>query len=89
MIRIYIRQENKLSSLHPLEPFSLAFLDPPYGRGLGERALLSAHAGHWLTPDALVVVEEAAEAAFIAPESFEEIERRSYGESELVFLRSG
>jgi 16S rRNA (guanine966-N2)-methyltransferase len=50
---------------------------------------LSAHAGHWLTPDALVVVEEAAEAAFIAPESFEEIERRSYGESELVFLRSG
>ena len=39
--------------------------------------------------NALVVVEEAADAAFIAPESFEEIERRSYGDSELVFLRSG
>jgi 16S rRNA (guanine966-N2)-methyltransferase len=88
MSRIFRRDATKLGAVHPLEPFSLAFLDPPYGKGLGERALLSAHAGHWLTPDALVVVEEAADAAFIAPESFEQIERRSYGDSELVFLRN-
>ena len=56
-------------------------------QGLAERALLSAAAGHWLTPDALVVVEEATDAAFAAPDAYEEIERRGYGDSELVFLR--
>jgi 16S rRNA (guanine966-N2)-methyltransferase len=85
--RIFRRDATRLGALHPLAPFSLAFLDPPYGQGLAERALLSASAGHWLTPDAHVVVEEATDAAFAAPEAYEEIERRSYGDSELVFLR--
>ena len=73
---------------HPLEPFSLAFLDPPYGKGLAEKALVSAQAGGWLVSAALIVVEEAAEAAFKAPEGFEELERRAYDDSELVFLRA-
>ena len=85
--RIFRRDATRLGAVHPLAPFSLAFLDPPYSQGLAERALLSAAAGHWLTPDALVVVEEATDAAFAAPEAYEEIERRSYGDSELVFLR--
>ena len=59
-----------------MEPFSLLFLDPPYGKGLAERALTSARDGGWLTPDALIVVEEAADAAFAPPEGFAEIERR-------------
>ena len=50
-----------------LFPFGLAFVDPPYGRGLAERALTSARAGGWLTADALIVVEEAAGAAFAPP----------------------
>ena len=68
-----------------MEPFSLAFLDPPYGKGLAERALASARDGGWLTPDALVVVEEAADAGFTPPEGFEEIERREYGDTQLCF----
>ena len=38
-------------------------------------------------PGALIVVEEATNAAFAAPEGFTEIERRRYDDSELVFLR--
>ena len=34
----------------PLEPFSLAFLDPPYGKGLAEQALAAARDGGWLAP---------------------------------------
>ena len=64
------------------------FLDPPYGRGLAEQALVSARAGGWLTRDALIVVEEAADAAFAAPDGFTEIERRRYDDTELVFLNS-
>src|SRR6516225_4723654 len=67
--RIFRRDARKLGPAHPVEPFSLAFLDPPYGRGLAEAALSSAHAGGWLTPDAMIVVEEAASAAFAAPEA--------------------
>ena len=86
--KIFRRDATKLGPAHPTEPFSLAFLDPPYGRGLAERALASARDGGWLAPDALVVVEEAADAGFTPPESFEELERRSYDDTELIFLRA-
>ena len=69
------------------EPFSLAFLDPPYGKGLAEKALASLREGGWLTPGALLVVEEAKAAAFAAPDGFEELERRAYDDTEFVFLR--
>ncbi len=86
--RIFRRDATKLGPAHPLEPFSLAFLDPPYGKRLAELALAAARAGGWLTPDALIVVEEAVAAGFKAPEGFEELERRSYDDIELVFLRA-
>ncbi len=85
--RIFRRDATRLGAAHPVEPFGLAFLDPPYGRGLAEQALACAHAGGWLTPDALVVVEEAANAGFTAPEGFTELERRRYDDTEIVFLR--
>jgi 16S rRNA (guanine966-N2)-methyltransferase len=86
--RIFRRDATKLGPAHPLEPFSLAFLDPPYGKGLAEKALVAARDGGWLTPGALVVVEEAADAGFQAPGGFEELDRRKYDDTEFVFLRS-
>jgi 16S rRNA (guanine966-N2)-methyltransferase len=86
--RIFRRDATALGDVRPLEPFSLAFLDPPYGQGLAERALAAARSGGWLLPDALIVVEEAAAAAFIPPVRFAEIERRRYDETELIFLRA-
>jgi len=85
--RIFRRDATKLGPVHPLEPFTLAFLDPPYRKGLAEKALASARAGGWLVPGTLVVVEEAADAAFKAPDGYEELERRAYDDTELVFLR--
>ena len=74
--------------MHPLEPFTLVFLDPPYRKGLAEKALTSARNGGWLAPGALVAVEEAADAAFKAPEGYEELERRQYDDTEFTFLRA-
>lgn len=85
--RVFRRDATQLGPAHPVEPFSLAFLDPPYGRGLAERALAAAHSGEWLTPEALVLVEEAAAAKFAAPAGYTELERRRYDDTELVFLR--
>ena len=86
--RIFRRDATKLGPAHPVEPFSLAFIDPPYGHGLAEKSLVSARAGGWLTPDAIVVVEEAAEVAFAPPEGFSEIERRRYDDTEFILLRA-
>src|SRR6185503_454233 len=85
--RIFRRDATRLGPAHPLEPFGLAFLDPPYGKGLAEKALTSARDGGWLKPHALVVVEEAADAGFAAPQGFEELERRTYDDTEFVFLQ--
>jgi 16S rRNA (guanine966-N2)-methyltransferase len=85
--RIFRRDATKLGPANPVEPFSLAFLDPPYGRGLAERALSSAVEGGWLTDSALIVVEESREATFAAPEGFDELERRAYDDTEFIFLR--
>jgi 16S rRNA (guanine966-N2)-methyltransferase len=85
--RIFRRNAVKLGAAHPLPPFSLAFLDPPYGRALAEGALAAARAGGWLTAGALAVVEEAADAVFAAPAGFDELERRRYDDTALVLLR--
>ena len=85
--KVYRRDATNLGPAHPMEPFSLVFLDPPYGKGLADKALASLREGGWLAPDALVVVEEATVAAFAAPDGYEELERRAYDDTEFVFLR--
>ncbi len=86
--RIFRRDATKLGPVHPLQPFGLAFLDPPYGKGLAKPALAAARDGGWLSPGALVVVEEAADAGFKTPAGFEELERRRYDDTEIIFLRA-
>jgi 16S rRNA (guanine966-N2)-methyltransferase len=85
--KVYRRDATNLGPAHPMEPFSLVFLDPPYGKGLADTALTSLREGGWLVPDALVVVEEATAAAFAAPDGYDELERRAYDDTEFMFLR--
>jgi 16S rRNA (guanine966-N2)-methyltransferase len=85
--RIFRRDATDLGPAGNMEPFGLAFLDPPYGQGLGEKALAALGDGKWLARNAVAVVEEASEAEFILPPGFSEIERRTYGGSGVIFLR--
>ncbi|MGP9822798.1 16S rRNA (guanine(966)-N(2))-methyltransferase RsmD [Salinarimonas sp. NSM] len=85
--RLFRRDATKLGAADRFEPFDLVFCDPPYGRDLAPAALASAAAGGWLAPGALCVVEEAAGAALACPEGFEEVERRVYGDTQVVFAR--
>jgi 16S rRNA (guanine966-N2)-methyltransferase len=86
--KVFRRDATRLGPAHSVEPFSLVFADPPYGKGLAEKALASARGGGWLVPDALAAVEEATASRFKAPEGFEELERRAYDDTEFVFLRA-
>ncbi|MEM7745754.1 MAG: 16S rRNA (guanine(966)-N(2))-methyltransferase RsmD [Pseudomonadota bacterium] len=69
------------------EPYSLIFADPPYGQDLGTKALISALAGGWIAPDAVVVLEEAASAELDVPEGLAPADDRTYGETRIVIYR--
>jgi len=66
------------------DPFDLIFLDPPYGKGIGERALLSAAEGGWLLPGALIMLEEGSAVA--APAGFRPSDQRRYGDTFVHFF---
>jgi 16S rRNA (guanine966-N2)-methyltransferase len=68
------------------EPFDLVFLDPPYGKGLGERALAKLREGGWITDDALVVLECGEDETPATP-GFEMLDTREYGAARVLFLR--
>jgi 16S rRNA (guanine966-N2)-methyltransferase len=84
--RIFRRDATHLGPVHPMAPFSLAFLDPPYRQHLAEKSLASLRDGLWLTQAALVVVEEATDTGFVAPQGYVEIDRRRHDDTELLFL---
>ncbi len=85
--RIFRRDATTMGSIGPAEPYTLAFLDPPYGKGLAEKALASLLSGGWLSVSALVVIEEAAKAEVTLPDGLERQDERQYGETQVIFAR--
>lgn len=68
-------------------PFNLAFMDPPYNKGLVEPCLNVLRAGGWLAEDALIVVETAADED---PDltGWDLITDRSIGAAKVWFLKA-
>ena len=83
--KIFRRDATKLGEPGTIVPFNLVFADPPYGKGLAEKALQSALSGGWLTPDALIVVEEAIGSPFQPPQGLKLVERRDWGDTGVTF----
>jgi 16S rRNA (guanine966-N2)-methyltransferase len=69
------------------DPFDLAFLDPPYGQGLGERSLAQLAQGGWLAEGALAVLERGAAEPDPQTPGFERLDARTYGAARVYFLR--
>lgn len=69
------------------DPATLVFLDPPYGKALGQGALAAAVAGGWIADGALIVWEETAPQ--VAPEGFTRLDTRRYGDTHVTVLRFG
>ena len=85
--RIWRANATKLGKSPTGSRFTLAFLDPPYGKGLAGLALAALGAGAWLVEGALCIVEEAAKAEFATPEGFSVADERIYGDTKIAFLR--
>ena len=82
--RIFRRDATQLGAA-ATEPFTLAFLDPPYGKDLAPAALRALDKGEWLAPGAVVVVEEAAAVTIAAPSRFVEADVRQQGDTAVRF----
>jgi 16S rRNA (guanine966-N2)-methyltransferase len=87
LTKIFRRDATRLGPAPSGDPFSVAFLDPPYRRSLAEAALISLRDGAWLKPGGLVIVEEAADTKLAIPAGFDPLESRQYGETQVVILR--
>lgn len=82
---VLMRRDAAALGPNPGPPFDLVFLDPPYGRGLGERAVAQALAGNWIAPGATVVWEEDRPPAVPAP--LTRIDARRYGGTVVTLAR--
>jgi 16S rRNA (guanine966-N2)-methyltransferase len=80
------RDASDLGPIERLRPADLVFCDPPYGQGLGEKAIASAIVGGWVAPDALILIEEDKDVSITAPAGTEIVDRRDYGSTAITFL---
>ena len=67
-------------------PFDLAFLDPPYAKGLGEKALAGLAGGGWLASGAIVVFERGVSEPDLEAPGYEVLDSRAYGAARVWFL---
>lgn len=67
-------------------PFTLAFLDPPYGKDLAAPALETLVKGHWLADDAIAVVETGIDEDFEAPAGWVALDERTSGAARITCL---
>ena len=89
LVKIWRRDAADLGSCAPQPAFDLAFADPPYSRGMGDKALSALIAGGWLNANAIVVLEEAAKAEVADVPGLALIDRRDYGDTQVRFYRHG
>jgi len=84
--KIWRRDAAKLGPLDTLQPFDLAFLDPPYRKDLIAPALLGLRDGGWLTSPALLVAEMSEEEYCPSTDGFAILDDRIYGDTRVVML---
>ncbi len=84
--KVFRRDATILGEAGRFGKFDLLFADPPYGLGLGERALMAAHEGGWFNDNALCILEEHANVEISLPDGFQLLDQREYGESQILIL---
>lgn len=83
--RLLRRDARKLGAAPKGERYDLAFLDPPYGKGLAAPALTALRDGGWLEKGALIIIEEAVQSELALPQGFAVLESRHFGDTQVVF----
>ncbi len=87
--KIWRRDATDLGKRSMDQPFTLAFLDPPYRKNLIAPALASLRDGGWLAHDAIIVAETAEDETVPATDGFAILDDRLYGDTRVTILRTG
>ncbi|MEM9838386.1 MAG: 16S rRNA (guanine(966)-N(2))-methyltransferase RsmD [Pseudomonadota bacterium] len=66
--------------------FTLAFLDPPYRKGLVAPTLQTLSDGGWLAPQSLLVIEHAKGEEIDLSPAFAEEDQRTFGDTVVRFV---
>ena len=88
LCKIWRRDATHLGLCAPQSPFTLVFADPPYTKGLGEKALLSLVQGGWFAAGAIVVLEENVKAVVADVAGLALIDERTYGDTQVRIYRA-
>jgi len=88
LCKIWRRDATRLGPCAPQSPFGLVFADPPYNKGMGDKALASLMEGQWLAPGAVAVLEEAEKAVVAEVPGLTRIDQRNYGDTAVHFFRA-
>ena len=86
--KIFRRDAIKLGAIGTMKPFDLVFADPPYGKGLGEKAAASLLEGGWLAKEAVFILEEASENFPASLKGFQLMDQRKFGETTIGLFES-
>lgn len=81
-----IRRDARKLPQNPGAPYALIFLDPPYGKALGERAIQAALDMGWIAPEALIVWEE--NTPITPPPALSPLDARRYGDTTITLLKA-
>jgi 16S rRNA (guanine966-N2)-methyltransferase len=87
--KIWKRDATDLGNCAPQSPFELVFADPPYGQGLGEKALRALVDGAWVSAGGVVVLEESDAALVGEVAGLSLVDTRVYGAACVRIYRFG
>lgn len=87
LVKIWRRDATHLGPCAPQPGYDLVFADPPYGKGLGGKALASLVEGQWLNPSAVIVLEDSLKAEIAPVSGLQLIDTREYGDTAVRFYR--
>lgn len=79
-----LRRDALKPGINPGERFDVIFMDPPYGKAMGEAALSALQ--DWIAPEAFVIWEENTPP--LIPAGFEKLDQRKYGDTLVTILRA-
>ena len=85
--KVFRRDATSLGQIGSMAQFDLVFLDPPYDQGFGEKSAAALIEGGWLSPSALLILEESRKSAPDTLAGFERLDTKTYGATNISIFR--
>lgn len=82
---VFLRRDALKLGRNGESPYGLVFLDPPYGKALGEPAIFSAIEGGWMAPGTVIVWEDIEPPKI--NKQFHILNQKMYGKSTITVMK--